>query len=184
VPPRDAAALAPAVVTLRGAAAWTQPVRAASLDVALSALPRPDCTWALGLDAPIYFAVHSIGTELAPPGGAVVHALRYLRPDGRVSRSTRRELESVLDLVQPGWRDLRIREQWLPMATVAYDHPLAGRGGLAGRCPVVLAPGLFAAGDWVGAVGLLSDAAFASGRLAGEQAAMASSSVAAAAAMN
>jgi hypothetical protein len=54
-----------------------------------------------------------------------------------------------------------------------YSEPLARFGGLAGRprAPVPGFPGLYIAGDWVGSHSLLSDAAAASGRLAGELAA-------------
>ncbi len=75
--------------------------------------------------------------------------------------------------MQPGWRDARVTQQWLPLATVTYDLPQAARGGLAGRALVAQGDGLFIAGDWAGSEGMLSDCAFASGRLAGETAASA-----------
>lgn len=171
VSPEEAAALAPEIAQLKEAAASAVPIRAASLDVALASLPQPKNTFALGLDEPTYFSVHSAAAKLAPEGGALIHVSRYLAPEEVPSRDTRAGLERLLDLMQPGWRDVLVAEQWLPMATVSHDMPQAARGGLAGRCPVDLAPGLYAAGDWVGAEALVSDAAFASGRLAGESAA-------------
>ncbi|HTZ10385.1 MAG TPA: hypothetical protein VMB72_15035, partial [Acidimicrobiales bacterium] len=56
------------------------------------------------------------------------------------------------------------------------SHALPRPGpGLAGRPPVAVPgrPGVFVAGDWVGPVGLLADAALDSGRAAGEAAALA-----------
>ena len=57
------------------------PVRVATLDVALRSLPKPRRTVAFGVDAPLYFSVHSALARLAPDGGAVIHATKYLRPD-------------------------------------------------------------------------------------------------------
>ncbi len=170
ISPEEAAALT-GHQTLKEAAANAVPVRAASLDVALSRLPRASHVFALGLDEPTYFSVHSASAKLAPEGGALIHVSRYLAPEEIPSRDTKAHLEHLLDLMQPGWRDVLVAEQWLPMATVSHDMPQAARGGLSGRCPVNIAPGLYVAGDWAGAEALISDAAFASGRLAGEGAA-------------
>ena len=51
--------------------------------------------------------------------------------------------------------------------------PTAANGGLAGRpgAEVPGLPGAFVAGDWVGPVGMLADAALASGAHAGRLAA-------------
>ena len=59
--------------------------------------------------------------------------------------------------------------------------PTAANGGLAGR-PAAEVPGLpgaFVAGDWVGPVGMLADAALASGVHAGRLAAARSARIAA-----
>src|SRR5262245_21796372 len=42
------------------------PVRAACLDLALSRLPEPRARFALGIDRPLYFSVHSAVAKLAP----------------------------------------------------------------------------------------------------------------------
>lgn len=183
IAPEEAAALTPSAPALAQAAAAAIPVRAVSLDVALTALPRPTHTFALGLDQPTYFSVHSAVAQLAPEGGALIHVSRYLGPEEGPSRAARAELEALLDLMQPGWRDVLAHEQWLPMAHVAHDLPQAARGGMEGRTPVAVAPDLYVAGDWVGAEGMLSDAAFASGRLAGAEAATGAAHVGAAAAV-
>jgi hypothetical protein len=76
-------------------------------------------------------------------------------------------------LLQPGWRASAVYERFLPEMVVVGWLPTAESGGLAGR-PHTSVPGLrnlFVAGDWVGAEGMLSDAAFASGKRAGTLAA-------------
>jgi phytoene dehydrogenase-like protein len=153
----------------RTAQAWAEtavPVRAATLDLALTGLPRPRATFALGIDRPYYFSVHSAVAKLGPDGSAVIHVMKYLGTRGSEPKRDERELESVLDLVQPGWRD-RVRERrFLPDMLVANDCPAATRGGLAGRPgPAVPdAPGLYVVGDWVGPEGMLADASLASAK--------------------
>lgn len=151
-----------------GLVEWTarqQPVRAACLDVALSKLPRPNQRFALGADRPLYLSVHSAAAKLAPAGVSVVHVMKYL-PSGAVESSgaVEQELEGLLDLVQPGWRDHLLTRRTLPLMTVTQCHPEAGDGGIAGRPPVAVEgfPGIFLAGDWVGSRGQLADAAAAS----------------------
>jgi len=159
---------------LRRAEEEAVPVRVASLDVALRVLPAPRRTFALGIDAPTYVSVHSATARLAPEGGAVVHAARYLQPGESPDRENlRAELEGLLDDLQPGWRAYAVRTDLLPGALVAHALPRADLAGLAGRPGVAVpgAPGLFLAGDWVGHRGLLADASLASGREAGRAAA-------------
>lgn len=160
--PRVAAALAPeeARAALERAARASLPVRAACLDVALSRLPRPGARFALGLDTPTYLSVHSATAALAPDGGAVVHVARYLREDDGHA-GVEAGLWQLLEQVQPGARALVVRHRYLPAMVVS--HALA-TGPLSGR-PGVLAsgvPGLYVAGDWVGAEGMLCDASLAS----------------------
>ncbi len=171
VEPKEAYRLVPNVSILKRTAESAIPIHAACFDVGLSQLPIAAHGFALGLDAPLYFSVHTRVASLAPAGAALVHLTRYLRPEERPTKAVKEELASLMDLLQPGWRDYLVADQWLPFATVTQDLPQAARGGLAGRCPVVLGQGLYAAGDWVGVEGLLSDAAFASGALAGQSAA-------------
>lgn len=167
VPPRAAVRLLglPADDPL---ARWEQaavPLKAACLDVVLGRLPRPAYRFALGLDRPLYFSVHSAAAHLAPVGVAVAHLMKYRRGDEAASAADdEAELEGFLDRVQPGWREsVRVR-RFLPGLTTANALPTAAGGGLAGRPgPVVEArPGVFLAGDWVGGRGMLADAAAAS----------------------
>jgi phytoene dehydrogenase-like protein len=145
------------------------PIKAACLDVALNRLERPRHRFALGLDRPFYYSVHSAAAKLAPEGISVVHVMKYLR-DGAACRAEQleRELEGCLDRIQPGWKSHTVVRRYLPSMTVSHSLPLASENGLAGR-PAVTAAGhanIFLAGDWVGPQGLLADAAAASARTA------------------
>ncbi len=159
-----------------------RPVRAASLDVALSRLPDPRAIFALGLDEPTYFSVHSVWADVAPAGAATLHAAAYLGPDdARTPAATRAMLERVVDRMQPGWRELVVNQRFLPSLIVTPDLPDAARGGLAGRPDVDAAgiDGVYVAGDWVGPTGMLADAAAASAVRAAERVLEASRSAAA-----
>jgi phytoene dehydrogenase-like protein len=152
-----------------GRIAATEPVRAAVLDVALARLPNPEGGFVLALDRPLYLSVHSVAARLAPAGGAVVHAARYLRPDEHPdAKEVRTELESLLDLVQPGWRAVVAFDRLLPDMTVTHALPSAEGGGFAGRPAVAVEglPGAYVAGDWAGAEHQLAGAALASAKRA------------------
>ena len=135
-----------------------RPVTAACLDVALSTLPNPKRNFALGIDAPLYFAVHSAWAQLTPKGGALVQTAKY----GGTS-ADEPELEGLLDRMQPGWRDHVVHKRFMPALKVsnALVTPAAPRPNA-----VTNVRGLYLAGDWVGEEGLLSDASLASARTA------------------
>lgn len=148
-----------------------RPVLAACLDVALSRLPEPGRLFALGIDQPVYFSVHSTVARLAPRDGAVIHVMKYLSQPVADSGTVEGELESLLDRFQPGWRELVVERRFLPNLTVAHRTVTAESGGADGR-PGPELPGIDGvslAGDWVGPVGMLADASFASGRSAAER---------------
>lgn len=152
----------------RAWAAAAQPVRAACLDVGLARLPRPRATFALGVDRPLYLSVHSAAARLAPEGAAMIHVLKYLAPGDGDPKADARELEGLLDLVQPGWREVVVEHRFLPNMLVSHDLPTAAAAGLRGRPGVAVpgADGVYVAGDWVGPEGLLADASLASARQA------------------
>jgi phytoene dehydrogenase-like protein len=155
---------------LRSWAAAAEPVEAACLDVALSCLPVPRALFALGIDCPLYLSVHSAAARLAPPGGALVQVAKYVGRGPSDAKEDERELEWLLDLIQPGWRAAVVERSFLPRMTVTCDRVKASAGGLDGR-PGPAVPGmanLFVAGDWVGPEGMLADAALASGARAAE----------------
>ena len=134
------------------------PVRAACLDVALDRLPRPERTFALGIDAPLYASVHSAVARLAPEGGALIHLLRYGGLGGESGAHREQELAALLDALQPGWRGHVVRQRFVPDLVVTSALVTAEKGGLAGRPgPAVPdVPGLYVAGDWVGPDGMLA----------------------------
>jgi len=158
---------------------WTppRPVLATCLDVALSALPREKPKFAVGIDRPLYYSVHSAWAQLTPKGGALIHVAKYRKSgaandDELESTATRRtpaasadetELESLLDEMQPGWRERVVHRRFLPSMTVS--NALV-RPGIARPAAVTKIKGLYLAGDWIGDEGILSDAALASARTA------------------
>jgi phytoene dehydrogenase-like protein len=136
----------------------TTAVTASCLDVALSKLPQPRNLFALGIDTPLYYSVHSAWAQLTPKGGALLHAMKY-------GEGTEEELEAVIDEMQPGWRDLVVHRRFLPAMNVS--HALVEPDGKSSRMRAATPlRGLYIAGDWVNESGILSDAAFASARAA------------------
>ena len=152
-------------------AATAIPVKAACLDIALSRLPDPRARFALGIDAPFYFSVHSASAKLAPEGAAMIHVAKYLPPDQSAqAEDVEREMEDLLDLMQPGWRDLVVYRRMLPDMIVMNAIATVETAGTERRPgpAVPEVPGLFVAGDWVGPEGLLVDASLASAKRAAE----------------
>jgi phytoene dehydrogenase-like protein len=170
-PPREAASLVDGATraTLDRWAAAATPVRAACLDLGLARLPRPRSRFALGIDRPLYLSVHSAVANLAAPGQALVQVAKYLPTSGSDDPAAdERELEQLLDLVQPGWREVTLTRRYLPRMVVSNALVTAAAGGLAGR-PGPTVPGvrgLCVVGDWVGPEGQLADASLASARRA------------------
>jgi phytoene dehydrogenase-like protein len=156
--------------TLRRWADEAIPVKAACLDLGLSRLPQPQARFALGIDSPTYFSVHSAVARLAPEGGALIHVAKYLGNPAGEAKEVERELEGVLDMVQPGWREVVVERRFLPAMTVVNALPAAAAGGTSGRPGVEVREvrNLYVTGDWVGPEGLLADASFASARRAAE----------------
>ena len=132
-----------------------------TLDLGLSSLPRRGRTFGLGIDEPTYISKHS------PPGhadGVLISLIRY-------ERGSRSILESVADVVQPGWRERLTFDRFLPRMVAVSAIATPATGGLAGRPAVDRGNGLFVAGDWVGPEGWLLDAALSSGAAAASGAA-------------
>ncbi|QRN97110.1 NAD(P)/FAD-dependent oxidoreductase [Archangium violaceum] len=159
--PGEVAGLLPGDEVLAGWAAESVPVKAASLEVGLSRLTKPRALFALGVDGPWYASVHSGWARLAPEGGALVHVAKYL--GGEDTEASERELEEVLERLQPGWREHVVTRRFLPGLTVMNALPTKEKG-LSGRPGpgVAHVRGLYVVGDWVGREGMLVDASLAS----------------------
>ncbi|HJY84070.1 MAG TPA: FAD-dependent oxidoreductase [Candidatus Binatia bacterium] len=169
--PADAATLVSNSEFLRQWADTAIPVKAACLDIGLARLPRPRALVAFGIDRPLYFSVHSAVAKLGPDGSAVIHAAKYLNATVPTDpKADEQELEGVLDVMQPGWREFVVERRFLPNMVVSHLLVTAAAGGTTGR-PGPAVPGilnLYVAGDWVGPEGLLADASLASAKRTAE----------------
>ena len=147
------------------------PAQLACLDVALSALPRPQHPIVQDLDAPRFMSAQSVYEQIAPPGAALIHTFKQLDPRQLGDpHADERDLEGLLDGAQPGWRDVLVKRVSLPRIAAVGALPTASGGGFAGR-PGVQMPGwpnVYLAGDWVGPEGFLVDASMASARHAAQ----------------
>jgi phytoene dehydrogenase-like protein len=150
---------------MRNWARQTIPSYIACFDVALRHLPNPRNVYAIGMDRPLYYAVHSTWAQLGRGNGAFIHTMKYHRPGESTSAEmNKRELEALLDRMQPGWRAEVVAQSFLPHIQAVSDIVQAKRGGINGR-PGPLVPGirgLYVAGDWVGNEDQQSGAVFAS----------------------
>ncbi|OMF05791.1 hypothetical protein BK127_32270 [Paenibacillus sp. FSL H7-0331] len=148
------------------------PIRAACLDLVMAEMPKPKTTFAMGADYPWYFSNHSAIAKFSDnPKQMVVHVMKYLRPGADSNaKQDEQELEQFLDLIQPGWRLHVIQRRFLPHLLVSHAVVAAASGGYSGRPgPVVKGrKGLFVAGDWVGAEGMLLGASLASAKSAAQ----------------
>jgi len=156
--------------TLSKAAKEAKPIRLVCLDVALSSLPDKDTLFALGVDRPLYFSVHSAYAKLAPKDGALIHVAKYLGTSIQPKpREDQPELEEFLDLLQPGWRQVLVKKRPLPNMVVSNALVTAAEGGLGGRPDTKIAENLYIVGDWVGKEGIVSNASVASAKRASQQ---------------
>jgi hypothetical protein len=95
--------------------------------------------------------------------------MKYLPGDEeRDPTEGERELEGVLDLVQPGWRERVVVRRFLPNMVASNAIVPASHRRPAVDAPRV--PGVFLAGDWIESDAMLSDAAIASARVAAQRA--------------
>jgi hypothetical protein len=93
---------------------------------------RPRARFALGIDAPLYLSVHSAMTRLAPAEMATVQVAKYLPAGGETDpHEDERELEALLDIVQPGWREVVVTRRYLPRLVVTNAPVTAAMGGCA-----------------------------------------------------
>jgi len=142
------------------------PAHASCLDLGLRRRPEHDIV--IGGDVPFYFSNHSSVAKLAPDGQHHASAVQYLaagdEPDADATMAFARHAGVQDDDVVVSRR--------LHRMTACSALPVAESGGLAGR-PKVTDTGhrnVFIAGDWVGPVGHLADAAIASAKASADAA--------------
>lgn len=146
-----------------------RPSFVACLDVCLSKLPEQDNTFALGIDEPLYYSVHSSAARLADGDQAVIHAAIYLPPGESGTEQNQLRLLGLLDSVQPGWDQFVVSKRFLPNMVASYGTPRAADAGSNGLADVTAGgayPNVYFCGDWVGTSHLLADAAVDSARKA------------------
>jgi hypothetical protein len=107
---------------------------------------------------------------LAPAGHELAQGQIGLRPDESLDDGVAR-VEALFDLAFPGWRE---REAWRRRSAIegrtgALDYPGTT---WRERAAVVRGDGVFLAGDWVAAPGVLVEVSWASGVEAGRAAAL------------
>ncbi|QCJ42609.1 NAD(P)/FAD-dependent oxidoreductase [Bacillus sp. S3] len=148
------------------------PVTVACLDVGLRQLPIQEHQFIYGLDQPIFFTHQSREGKprpaiLSDDGTQVISLLKYQGPLTDAAKDER-ELEQVLDVVQPGWRNELVSKQFLPKMTVVHDFPHMKRMEDPGPA-VPEIEGLYIAGDWASHGELLVNASVASAKRAVSQ---------------
>ena len=157
VPPNAVQQLAPAAIPAN-VARNILPSKAACLDVCLRRLPKHENEFAIGIDEPLYFSVHSTAAKLSPTGGAMIHLAVYLgENDGTHEHEER--LMRLLDQLQPGWRDELVFKRFLPNMNASFGIPLADlKGNYAIASPEVPhMKGVYIVGDYVGRGAMLVD---------------------------
>lgn len=142
------------------------PVTACCLDIGIKKLPNPKHQFAIGLDQALFFTNQSRAAKLSEDGTLVVSLAKYHNPMEEINvNADKLQLESVMDLLHPGWRKEVVVQQYLPKLTVSHDFPHTKRIENPGpSIPEI--KGIFIAGDWAGHEEVLADAAVASGKRA------------------
>jgi phytoene dehydrogenase-like protein len=146
-------------------------VTASCLDLGLRRPPEI-ASW-FGVDRPHYLVAHAPGADLAPAGGALVHAMRNLHHDETTSAEELRGDLWALAARAGITHDDVVLDRYLHRMVVISASVTPAGGGLAGR-PATTdtgVDGVLVAGDWVGPTGWLADASLVSGAAAGRMAA-------------
>ncbi|MDD9269346.1 NAD(P)/FAD-dependent oxidoreductase [Paenibacillus sp. GCM10023248] len=142
-------------------------VTAACLDVALKRLPKPKQQFAYGIDQTILLSNYSRAAYLSDDSAQVISLIKYQGKEPDPDKDLQ-ELEGVLDLMQPGWREELIVKQYLPKMTVCHDFMHMKRRENPGPA-VPEVQGLYVAGEWASHGEVLVDAATASAKRAIQQ---------------
>lgn len=144
-------------------------VRGATLDLALTQLPNPKLLFAMGINAPLYYSVHSKFARLSNDDKHVIlHVFKYLHPHENIDQETiKTELEQFLDRLQPGWQHYVIAKRFIPNITVNQRLPQIGDEQKLLRLQTDM-PGLYLAGDWASPNFILADGAVSSAKQTAE----------------
>lgn len=136
------------------------PSKAACLDICLKKLPKPNVNFAIGMDEPLYYSVHTRSAQLAPNNGAMIHLAVYLGPN-ESSKAHEERLLKLMDQLQPGWRNELVYKRFLLSMVASNGTPLAVLSGANGlESPIIEGyPNVYVTGDFVGKGALLVDAA-------------------------
>jgi phytoene dehydrogenase-like protein len=145
-------------------------VKGATLDVALSQLPKPKRLFAMSISDPLYFSVHSNYARLSVDGkSAVLHVFKYRHPDEHMDgKKVQIELEQFLEKMQPGWQKYMITSRYIPQIIVNQRLPQIGDEYKLLRSKTDI-PGLYIAGDWASPHSILAEGAVSSGIQAAEE---------------
>jgi protoporphyrinogen oxidase len=142
------------------------PVTASCLDLGLKKLPNLENQFSLGLDQSLYFTNQSRSAKLSEDGTLVVSLVKYHNPLQSFNpQEDKAQLETVMDLLHPNWRNEVVVKQYLPKMTVAHDFPHIKRKDNPGPA-IPQMKGIYIAGDWCGHEEILADAAVESGKRA------------------
>jgi len=144
------------------------PARIACLDVCLSHLPERQNSFAIGLDCPLYYSVHSLAAHLTENNDqALIHLGYYLAVQEKAGEHVLSAMTDLLDRMQPGWQQHLVYKRFLPEMVASYSVPLASRAGSNGLPDVDLSVDssarIVACGDWVSDNAQIADAAVSSG---------------------
>ncbi|SDO09149.1 Phytoene dehydrogenase-related protein [Psychrobacillus sp. OK028] len=146
------------------------PVKGASLDVALTQLPKPNRLFAMEVTEPFYYSVHSNAAILSENENTVVlHVFKYLHPDDNINgKLLKNELEQFLEKIQPGWQNYKVSSRFMPTITVNQRLPQIGEDHKL-QCSKLAMSGLYLAGDWTSPHSILSEGAIISAKQAAEE---------------
>ena len=141
------------------------PIKGSSLDVALQQLPNPKLHFTMDLEEPYYYSNHSNAATLTNDSSQVVlHVFKYLAIGEKMDAALiRQELESFLDLLQPGWKEKVIKLRFLPNVTVCHRLPMVEDESVFSNFDSAIT-GIYIAGDWVSTHAMLADGAIISGK--------------------
>lgn len=142
------------------------PVTACCLDLGIKQLPNPQHQFAIALDQALFFTNQSRAAKLSEDGTLVVSLAKYHNPLEEINvNADKQQLESIMELLHPGWKKEVVVQQFLPKLTVSHDFPHVKRTENPGPS-IPEMKGIFIAGDWAGHEEILADAAVASGKRA------------------